>query len=50
MKITLDFNSIGAPASARLRDLWEHKDLGILRNSYEADVPKHGVVMLRVSK
>jgi alpha-galactosidase len=50
MKITLDFNSIGAPASAKLRDLWEHKDLGILRNSYDADVPKHGVVMLRVSK
>ena len=50
LKITLDFNKIGAPSSARLRDLWQRKDLGAMQNSYTAEVPKHGVVLLKVSK
>jgi len=50
LKITLDFKAIGAPASANLRDLWERKDLGTVQNSYTAEVPKHGVVFLKVSK
>src|SRR6266849_5215591 len=50
LKMTLDLNKIGAPASARLRDLWQRKDLGTVQNSYTAEVPKHGVVLLRVSK
>ncbi len=49
-KITLDFKSIGAPASAKLRDLLDHKDLGTAQNSYSAEVPKHGVVLVKVSK
>ena len=49
-KMTLDFKSIGAPASARLRDLLDHKDLGTAQNSYSAEVPKHGVVLVKVSK
>jgi alpha-galactosidase len=50
LKITLDFKAIGAPASAKLRDLWERKDLGTKQKSYTADVPTHGVVFLKVSK
>jgi alpha-galactosidase len=49
-KMTLDFESIGAPASTKLRDLLDHKDLGTAQNSYSAEVPKHGVVLLKVSK
>ncbi|HXN94444.1 MAG TPA: glycoside hydrolase family 27 protein [Candidatus Acidoferrales bacterium] len=49
-KMTLDFKSIGAPASAKLRDLLDHQDLGTVQNSYSAEVPKHGVVLLKVSK
>jgi alpha-galactosidase len=48
-KMTLDFRSIGAPASAKLRDLLDHKDLGTVQNSYSAEVPTHGVVLVRVS-
>ncbi len=48
-KLTLDFKSIGAPASAKLRDLLDHKDLGAVQNSYLAEVPTHGVVLVRVS-
>jgi alpha-galactosidase len=49
-KMTLDFRSIGAPASAKLRDLLDHKDLGTVQNSYSAEVPTHGVVLVKVSK
>jgi hypothetical protein len=49
-KMTLDLNSVGAPASAKLRDLLDHKDLGTVQNSYSAEVPKHGVVLVKVSK
>jgi alpha-galactosidase len=50
VKMTLDLKSIGAPASARLRDLLDHKDLGAVQNSYTFDVPKHGVVLVQISK
>jgi len=48
-KITLDFKSIGVPAAAKLRDLLDHKDLGTMENSFSANVPTHGVVMVKVS-
>jgi alpha-galactosidase len=50
IKITLDFKAVGAPATATLRDLLDHKDLGTVQNSYSAEVPTHGVVLLKVSK
>jgi len=50
LKMTVDFRSIGAPATAKVRDLWERKDLGTLKNSYSSVVPKHGVVFLKISK
>jgi alpha-galactosidase len=50
LKITLDFKAIGAPSSAKLRDLWARKDLGTAKNSYTGEVPKHGVVFLKVSR
>ena len=49
-KMTLDFKSIGAPASTKLRDLLDHKDLGTVQNFYSAEVPTHGVVLVKVSK
>jgi len=49
-KMTLDLKSIGVRASAKLRDLLDHKDLGTIQNSYSADVPTHGVVLVKVSK
>jgi alpha-galactosidase len=50
LKITLDLSKIGAAGSVRLRDLWAHKDLGMVQQSYSAEVPKHGAVMLRVTE
>jgi alpha-galactosidase len=49
LPMTLKFSDIGMRQPAKLRDLWEHKDLGTVAGSYTADVPTHGVVMLKVS-
>jgi alpha-galactosidase len=50
-KVSAAWEDIGYPTSvsAKARDLWEHKDLGSFRGSYTADVPSHGVVMVRVT-
>jgi alpha-galactosidase len=45
---TLKFNTLGLNGPVHVRDLWEHKDVGILRESYTVTVPQGGVVMLRV--
>lgn len=50
LKITLDFKTLGINGRAKLRDLWQHKDVGVAQDSYTAAVPKHGVVLLKVSK
>ncbi len=34
--------------SATVRDLWAQSDLGVVADEYTANVPSHGVVMLRV--
>lgn len=49
MAMTLDFSTIGLNGPVKLRDLWERKDLGAVKASYTAEVPHHGVVMLRVT-
>jgi alpha-galactosidase len=48
--ITVRLGDIGFSGSAKARDLWAHKDLGTLSDSYTAVVPRHGVVMLRFSR
>lgn len=48
--ITVHLADVGFSGSAKARDLWAHKDLGTLTGSYTAAVPRHGVVMLRLSQ
>jgi alpha-galactosidase len=50
-RIAVKWPEIGYPATvpAVVRDLWAHRDLGKLTGSYEALVPAHGVVMVRVT-
>jgi len=33
-----------------VRDLWEHKDIGMVQDTYTVEVRKHGVVLLKVSR
>jgi alpha-galactosidase len=46
--VTVKLTDVGVNGEAQARDLWEHKDLGVVRESYTAVVPGHGVVMLRL--
>ena len=48
MTISLKLADIGFPASARIRDLWQRKDLGTFTGSFTAGVPRHGSVLLKV--
>ena len=46
--VTVSFNDLGFTGLVHARDLWSHKDLGLLRDSVTVTPPKGGVVMLRV--
>ena len=48
--ITASWIDIGYPAhlSAKIRDLWEHQDIGEQTGSFSASVPSHGVVMVSI--
>ena len=47
--MTLKLADIGWTGPAAARDLWAHKDAGIIDTTYTVEVPRHGVVMLRLS-
>ncbi len=49
MKMRVNFADAGFRGPVTARDLWDHKDLGPLRESYETFVPKHGVALLRIA-
>jgi alpha-galactosidase len=47
--MTARFADLGlGPGDATVRDLWTHTDLGSFTDGYTANVPSHGVVMLKV--
>lgn len=46
--ITVNWDDIGIVGSATVRDLWEHQDKGSFANSYTANVPSHGIVVVKV--
>ena len=50
-KIDVAWSDIGYPnsVSASVRDLWAKKDVGRKTGGYSAEVPSHGVVMVRVT-
>jgi alpha-galactosidase len=50
LTMTLDFKAIGLSPPAKVRDLWEHKDIATMQDTYTVEVPKHGVVLLKVSR
>jgi alpha-galactosidase len=46
--VTVSFKDLGFIGPVHARDLWTHKDLGLLRDSVTVTPPKGGVVMLRL--
>ena len=50
LPVTLKLSDVGFSSGAKARDIWAAKDLGKLKDSYTVSVPRHGVVLLRLSK
>jgi alpha-galactosidase len=49
-EIAAEWSAIGLrPGAAAVRDLWAHRDLGRKVGRFAAQVPSHGVVMVRVT-
>jgi len=44
------WESLALPGNLQVRDLWAHKNLGLKGRGFDASVPAHGVVLLRVSE
>lgn len=48
--VTANWSDIGVTGSHTVRDLWRHQDIGAKEGSFSAEVPSHGVVMIKVAK
>jgi len=47
--LNVSWADLGLVGAARVRDLWKHQDLGSFPDGYQAQVPPHGSVLLKVS-
>ena len=47
-ELSLDVKDIGLSGSVIVRNLWERRDLGRIRDSFSIDVPAHGAQLVRV--
>lgn len=43
----VNFADVQLAGPIKVRDLWQHKDLGTFTGSFSAEVPSHGVVLLK---
>jgi alpha-galactosidase len=48
-QVTVKWSDLGISFKPRARDLWEHKDVAVEGDAYSANIPSHGVVLLRVT-
>ena len=48
-QMTVNFHQIGVGDTEQVRDLWAKRDLGTMQGSFTATVPRHGVVLVRIS-
>jgi len=49
-KITADWAALGLAGQLPVRDLWLHEDEGSFDGSYSANVPGHGIVILKIGR
>jgi alpha-galactosidase len=47
--ITATWADLGITGTAAVRDLWRQRDLGSFTSEFKAAVPRHGVVLVRVT-
>ena len=48
-KVRVRWSDIGVTGEQTVRDLWRQQDIGAFADSFEADVPRHGVVLVRIT-
>ena len=48
--ITVRWADLGVTGPQPVRDLWLHKNVGMLNGSYAVTVPAHGAVLLKIGK
>ena len=49
-KVTAKWSDLGVKGSHNVRDLWKHADIGRIADQYTAEVPSHGVAMIKIAK
>jgi hypothetical protein len=49
IKINVDAKKLGLEGNYIIRDLWRQRDIGTLETTFGAMVPRHGVVMLKLT-
>jgi alpha-galactosidase len=49
-KVNVEWSELNRSGLQPVRDLWQHKDMGEHADGYEASVPPHGVVLIKVGK
>ncbi|HTQ30284.1 MAG TPA: NPCBM/NEW2 domain-containing protein [Opitutaceae bacterium] len=42
------WSQLGLSGPQRVRDLWRQKDLGVFKDQFAAEIPRHGVILIRV--
>jgi alpha-galactosidase len=47
--VTVEWRKLGLGGAQRVRDLWRQQNLGVAADKFSAHVPRHGVVLIRVS-
>jgi len=47
-EVTVLLRELGVADGVQVRDLWARRDLGTVRNSFTAKVPRHGVVLVKM--
>jgi len=46
--VTVNWADLGLSGKQKVRDLWRQQDVGQFSDNYAAEVPRHGVVLIRV--
>jgi alpha-galactosidase len=49
-EVTARWEDLGLTGSQPVRDLWQHKDLGVFDGSFSATVPAHATVLVKIGK
>ena len=48
-RVKADFAGLGLENTQRVRDLWQQQERGVFMSAFEAVVPSHGVVLVRLT-